>query len=104
MAGQRGNPNWKPGVSGNPGGRPRIVSGIRRKAQNDSEEAYAVLLKEMREAEKPSERISAAVKVLQLAGAPMSEDRTPEAEQRPAQPSGEMTAEQLEEIAAGGEA
>lgn len=94
---------WKPGESGNPGGRPRLAQGIRRRAQNDADEAYEVLLSVMRGAEKSSERATAAKTILQLAGAAMSEDKTqPPPEDKPLTPS--ASTEDLMAAASKGEA
>lgn len=93
---------WVKGQSGNPGGRPRIVQGIRRKAQNDSEDAYAVL-KKLMSCENEKTALSAAISVLKIAGVPMSEDKAPDAPEPQPTPAREMTPEQLEAIAAGGE-
>jgi hypothetical protein len=79
------------------------MQGLRRRAQNDSDEAYAVLLDIMRNGDKDAARAAAAVKVLQLAGAAMSEDRSPDAPDAKPAPARELTAEQLETIAAQGE-
>lgn len=69
---------WVKGQSGNPGGRPRVVSGVRRRAQNVSDEMLDVLLDVARSSKASGkDRVTAAVRVLQVAGVPMTEDRTP---------------------------
>lgn len=95
---------WKKGESGNPGGRPRLAQGVRRKAQAVQDEAFDVLVSEMRGAEKSSERISAAVKVLQVAGVSMSEDKTPETPEQEKPLGGNASTEELMAAAAKGEA
>src|SRR5262249_4495268 len=67
--GKAGNPNWLPGVSGNPGGRSRELAqqqgAARLKAVGHSVEAIAYLLKVMRsEAEDTPHRLKAAVELL----------------------------------------
>lgn len=95
---------WKPGQSGNPGGRPRIAREVRASAQGDSPEAYRVILGIMRDGDKDAARLAAAVRVLQLAGIPMSEDKTPEPnEPRPLPTDREPTVDDLEAAAAKGE-
>lgn len=94
---------FKPGQSGNPGGRPKIAKEIRLKAQEASKEALEVLLGIMRDGEKASERAAAARTVLQLGGMPFSEEAaTPEA-QAPAVVA-PVPDEELASIAAQGEA
>lgn len=60
-------PPWKPGESGNPGGRPKIDQEIRELAQVDSPEAYekirAIMLND-----KHRNQLPAAIAVLKLAG------------------------------------
>jgi hypothetical protein len=94
---------WKPGQSGNPGGRPRVAREIRAGAQADSPEAYAEIRRIMREGDKDAARLAAAVKVLQLAGVPMSEDKAPEAPEAHKAPARDLSPEELERIAAQGE-
>src|SRR5262249_40926295 len=67
--GKAGNPNWLPGVSGNPGGRSRELaqqqSAARLEAASHSIEAIVYLLKVMRsEAEGTAYRLKAAVELL----------------------------------------
>jgi hypothetical protein len=67
--GKAGNPNWLPGVSGNPGGRSKELakqqSAARLKAASHSIEAIAYLVKVMRsEAEGTAHRLKAAVELL----------------------------------------
>jgi hypothetical protein len=97
---------FKAGESANPGGRPKVATEARKKAQEHTAEALEVLLTAMRAAEKTSERISAAVKVLQVAGIPMGEERGAAVDPQPGQPkpTAEMTPEALEAAAAAGEA
>ena len=93
---------WAKGVSGNPGGRPRIAKTIRADAQVDAPDAYAEIKRIMREGDKDAARLAAAVKVLQIAGVPMSEDKAPEPEQDKPLTSG-ATPEELEAAAVEGE-
>jgi hypothetical protein len=63
-----GNPNWKPGVSGNPGGRPGMAKEVRELAQKHSAEAIEVLAKLMRnEKASPAARAAAASQILDRA-------------------------------------
>src|SRR5262249_15923010 len=63
-----GNPNWKPGISGNPGGRPGMSKEIRALAQQHSAEAIEVLVKLMRnEKAAPAARTAAAGQILDRA-------------------------------------
>jgi HEAT repeat protein len=63
-----GNPNWKPGVSGNPGGRPGMAKEVRELAQKHSAEAIEVLAKLMRnEKASPAARAAAASHILDRA-------------------------------------
>lgn len=90
------------GQSANPGGRPRIVQSVRRRAQGHMEEALDVALEVMRKGEKGTERLTAAVKVLQIAGVPFTADGATEAEPaKPLTPS--ATEAELEAAAAAGE-
>lgn len=43
-----GNPNWKKGISGNPGGRPKEIAEVRMLAQEHTKEAIETLVKIMR--------------------------------------------------------
>lgn len=53
------------GLSGNPGGRPRVVLAVRDQAQQHGEEAIEVLAEIMRQADAPpAARISAASEIL----------------------------------------
>jgi hypothetical protein len=63
------------GQSGNPGGRPKVALDIREKAKGDVEAAYATVHALMTGADKDSVRLSAAVRILQVAGVPMGEDK-----------------------------
>lgn len=59
---------WLPGVSGNPGGRPRDRLGVRRVAAEAAAEALAVLLAVMRDRHaSPGARRQAACDLLRLA-------------------------------------
>jgi hypothetical protein len=67
--GKAGNPNWLPGVSGNPGGRSRELakqqSAARLKAAGHAGEAIAYLVQVMRsEKEGTPHRLKAAVELL----------------------------------------
>ena len=67
--GKAGNPNWLPGVSGNPGGRSRELaqqqSAARLKAARHSIEGIAYLVKVLRsEAEATPHRLRAATELL----------------------------------------
>lgn len=62
---------WKPGQSGNPGGRPAIADEIKALAEVDSPEAYRVVAEMMRTAEKDSVRLAAALSILKMAGVPL---------------------------------
>ena len=65
---------WKKGQSGNPKGRPMILPTIRAQARVDSHAAYNTLVEAMRDSDKWSERIAAAVQVLRLAGVSFASD------------------------------
>ena len=96
---------WAKGQSGNPGGRPRIVAGVRRTAQNVADEALQVLLAVMRNDDAPpASRASAAEKVLRIAGVPMSEDRAPEGDGPSPPLTPAASVEELEAAATTGEA
>ena len=67
--GKAGNPNWLPGISGNPGGRSRELaqqqSAARLKAASHSIEGIAYLVKVLRsEAEATPHRLRAATELL----------------------------------------
>lgn len=95
---------WVKGQSGNPGGRPRIVSGVRRTAQNAADEALEILLAVMRdEKAQGATRASAAEKVLRIAGVPMSEEKAPEDPGASAPLTTAATADDLEAAATQGE-
>jgi hypothetical protein len=56
---------WKPGQSGNPGGRPRVVGALRDLAREHTQAALDALLSIMRDEAAPSAaRVAAAVHVL----------------------------------------
>lgn len=62
----RGLRPWRPGQSGNPGGRPKVNPELRRAAQDHSAEALDVLVEVMRTG-KPGERLLAAREILDRA-------------------------------------
>jgi hypothetical protein len=98
--------SWKPGQSGNPGGRPKVAREVRASAQDDTPEAYRIISGLMRDADKDSVRLSAAVKVLQIAGVPMSEvaEAAGEAAGQVAMPAQEPDVDSLLDAVARGEA
>ncbi|MBN1442844.1 MAG: hypothetical protein JXA90_09045 [Planctomycetes bacterium] len=63
--------SWQPGRSPNPGGRPRVVGLVREMAQADTPEAYERVRSAMREAERETVRLAAALAILRMAGIPM---------------------------------
>jgi hypothetical protein len=95
---------WRPGQSGNPGGRPRVAREVRASAQADTPEAYRIIAVLMREADKDSTRLSAAVKVLQIAGVPMSEVAEAAANPEPSGPTPEPDVDALLDVVTRGEA
>ncbi len=62
---------FRPGQSGNPGGRPSVASEIREKAKDLTMEAFEQIVALMRGADKDAVRLSASVRVLQIAGVPV---------------------------------
>lgn len=64
---------WVAGQSGNPHGRPRIAADLRERAKGDAREAYEKVLAIMR-TDGHKLQLAAAVRVLQVAGVPMSEE------------------------------
>jgi hypothetical protein len=67
--GKAGNPNWQPGVSGNPGGRSKELaqqqSAARLEAASHASEVIAYLLKVLRdEAEGTAYRLKAGIELL----------------------------------------
>ena len=67
--GKAGNPNWLPGVSGNPGGRSRELAALqnaaRLKAAGHADEVVDYLLKVLRsEAEDTPHRLKAGIELL----------------------------------------
>ncbi len=56
---------WKPGQSGNPGGRPKVLGEVRELARVHTEDALATLATIMKnEAAPPAARVSAAAHIL----------------------------------------
>lgn len=56
---------WKPGQSGNPGGRPKVVAEVRELARAHTEDALATLASIMKnEDAPPAARVSAAAHIL----------------------------------------
>jgi hypothetical protein len=63
-----GNPNWKPGQSGNPSGRPKIPSEIREMARAASPAALQALVDIVNDRDSPPPaRVSAANSILDRA-------------------------------------
>jgi hypothetical protein len=58
---------WKPGVSGNPGGKPRIATEIRKLAQEKAPAAFQKLIK-LLDSPKEQIQLQAAKEILKLAG------------------------------------
>ena len=96
---------WRPGETGNAGGRPTIAREVRVEAQGDAKEAYAAIREVMRDKEH-KQHLVAAIAVLKLAGVPMSADAAPEGpKQTPPPVAGKApTVAELEAAAAQGEA
>jgi hypothetical protein len=65
---------WVKGQSGNPTGGSKVGAIIRALARQDSEEAYLTVTDLMRNGDKDSTRLAAALAVLKVAGVPMSAD------------------------------
>lgn len=62
---KRGNPAWKPGVSGNPGGRPAVIGELRDLARAHTVEAVEALVNVLRDPSAPhAAKVSAAVHLL----------------------------------------
>lgn len=60
-----GNPNWRKGVSGNPGGRPKVVAEVRELAREHTEQALNTLVTIMGdEKANHSARVAAATQIL----------------------------------------
>lgn len=64
MAGKGGNPNWRKGVSGNPGGRVKVDMRIKELAKQKTELALNTLAHICAKGESESARVSAAVALL----------------------------------------
>jgi hypothetical protein len=62
-----GNPNWKKGVSGNPGGRPKGWPALRAAAQKASPLALRTLIAMCRKGESGAVRVAAAVAIMDRA-------------------------------------
>lgn len=92
---------FTPGVSGNPGGRPKIVTEIRKRAQEASVEALETLLAIMRDADKATERATAARTILQLGGISFSEEGATAPVERPNLSVVPMSRDELIAIARG---
>lgn len=69
---------WKPGVSGNPGGRPKGHGNVRELAQQHTEEAISTLVEIMQDKEAPpAARTAASTAILDRAwGRPVQEIAT----------------------------
>lgn len=56
---------WKPGQSGNPGGRPRVIADLQKLAQSHTEEAVETLVSVMKaKSAPPAARVAAAAHIL----------------------------------------
>jgi hypothetical protein len=62
-----GNPNWKKGVSGNPGGRPKGWPALRAAAQKASPLALRTLIAMAKKGESGAVRVAAAVAIMDRA-------------------------------------
>jgi hypothetical protein len=58
---RRGNPNWVKGVSGNAGGRPRVVAEIQDLARQHGAEAIRALVECLKD---PKQKVAAATALL----------------------------------------
>lgn len=62
---RRGNPAWRKGVSGNPGGRPKILGEVRELARQHTETALSTLIEVAKNPHSPAAaRVSAAQALL----------------------------------------
>lgn len=68
----RSSTSFKPGQSGNPGGRPRVVLELRELAQKDAPTAYDKLRAIMLD-DKHRQQLAAILGVLKVAGVPLNE-------------------------------
>lgn len=64
---KRGNPNWKPGLSGNPSGRPKAAHDFAMLARTKSEEAFSVIMEILSGPYEARERLKAAEIILDRA-------------------------------------
>lgn len=64
---KRGNPNWVGGVSGNPGGRPKLPHEFVEACQSHTLEAVAVLVKWMLQEDHPAVAVASAKEILNRA-------------------------------------
>ncbi len=90
---------WQPGQSGNPNGRPPEVAEVRevrRLAQERTKEAYEKVVHLMRNAEKDSVQLAAALAILKMAGMKMDGDVTLYVQQAAARPT--ATPEEIEAV------
>jgi hypothetical protein len=64
---------WVKGQTGNPKGRPLIIEAreIKLLAQKRTPEAFKIIVSLMKDGEKDSTRLAAAIAVLKIAGVPM---------------------------------
>lgn len=67
-SGRANSTSWKPGQSGNPGGRPAIAREIKELAQEHAKDALETIIEIMVGAEEPGPRLAAAKEVLKQAG------------------------------------
>jgi hypothetical protein len=95
---------WKPGETGNEGGRPKIATEIRDLAKLDAPDAYRAVKDIMADPDN-KQRLAAALAILKVAGVPMSEDKA-QGGQEASQPvlDRDMSDEDLMQAAAKGEA
>ncbi|HET9554912.1 MAG TPA: DUF5681 domain-containing protein [Anaeromyxobacteraceae bacterium] len=91
---------WVKGQSGNPKGRPKILPAIRARAKVDSHRAYDVLVEALDDPN-ISERRSAAVQILKIAGVSFASDAIETKDQAEASKAETQPTEALEEAAGG---